>query len=90
MSRLSQFFTKYRIELEEKGIAATPIDEKMMKRFFFDKLDSRQYLISSLDILGDSETVITEFNKSKIENGNRNNTGECYMRVYGVLSAVYI
>jgi hypothetical protein len=83
-------FAKFRRELEEKGDAATPIYEKMMSRFRFDKIDGTRFLLSSLDILGDSEAAITELHESKIENGMTNNHSQMYLRIYGVLSAVYI
>jgi hypothetical protein len=46
--------------------------------------------VSSLDTFGDSHFAITTFQNHKIENGQKFNTGENYLRLYGILSAVYI
>ena len=48
-----------------------------------------QFLTSSLDIIGDSQEAITEFINDNEANCNTN-TGEKYLKIYGVLSAIYI
>ncbi|GLU56114.1 hypothetical protein Dfri01_55750 [Dyadobacter frigoris] len=80
-------FAKFRRDIETNNMH---IDLKMMQRFRFDKEDGRQFLISSLDILGDSESAISEFKKLRDTDHARVNYAEMYLRIYGVLAAVYI
>lgn len=63
---------------------------KAKERFCFDNDNGWSFLTSSLDTIGDSQFAITTFLNCKIENGNKFNTGEHYLRLYGILSAVYI
>ncbi len=63
---------------------------KIKERLCFDRDNGWRFLTSSLDTIGDSQFAITTFLNHKIENGNKFNTGENYLRLYGVLSAVYI
>jgi len=64
--------------------------DKMKELFKFQNSESWSLLTSSLDTLGDSHLAIVSFLNSNIENGNIFNTGERYLRLYGVLSSVYI
>lgn len=63
---------------------------KTKERFRFDSDRGWKFLISSLDTIGDSQFAIVAFLNHKIENINKVNTGENYLRLYGLLSAVYI
>src|SRR5699024_9625263 len=63
---------------------------KIKERLCFDNDNGWIFLISSLDSIGDSQFAITTFQNYKIENGKKFNTGENYLRLYGILSAVYI
>ncbi|WP_147677991.1 hypothetical protein [Algibacter pacificus] len=64
--------------------------DKMKELFKFQDSYSWSFLTSSLDTLGDSHFAIVSFLNSNIENGKNFNTGERYLRLYGVLSSVYI
>ena len=64
--------------------------DKMKELFKFQDSESWSFLTSSLDTLGDSHFAIVSFLNSNIENGKNFNTGERYLRLYGVLSSVYI
>jgi len=64
--------------------------EKVKELLKFENNKSWSFLISSLDTLGDSQFAIVSFLNHKIENHNNFNTGEKYLRLYGVLSAIYI
>jgi len=63
---------------------------KIQELFKFDNPMSWSFLTASLDVIGDSQYAIVSFINEKIGNGNTFNTGERYLRLYGVLSAVYI
>jgi len=63
---------------------------KTKDRFRFDDNRGLKFLNSSLDVIGDAQFAIVSFEDSKIKNGKEFNTGEQYLRIYGVLSAVYI
>jgi hypothetical protein len=63
---------------------------KIKERLCFDNDNGWKFLVSSLDTIGDSQFAITTFQNHKIENGQKFNTGENYLRLYGILSAVYI
>lgn len=63
---------------------------KVKERFRFDNDNGWRFLTSSLDTIGDSQFAIITFINHKIENGESFNTGENYLRLYGLLSAVYI
>ncbi len=65
-------------------------NEKIKELFKFDNSDSWSFLTASLDVIGDSQFAIICFINGKIGNGKTFNTGERYLRLYGVLSAVYI
>jgi hypothetical protein len=64
--------------------------EKIKTRLCFDNKNGWRFLTSCLDTIGDSQFAIITFLNHKIENGKQFNTGESYLRIYGVLSAVYI
>lgn len=64
--------------------------DKMKELFKFENSESWSFLTSSLDTLGDSHFAIVSFLNSNIENGKHFNIGERYLRLYGVLSSVYI
>jgi hypothetical protein len=64
--------------------------EKIKERLCFDNDNGWKFLVSSLDIIGDSQFAITSFQNYKVENGKKFNTGENYLRLYGILSAIYI
>lgn len=59
---------------------------KIKERLCFDNDKGWKFLTSSLDTIGDSHFAISTF----IEKNRNNDTGENYLRIYGVLSAVYI
>jgi len=63
---------------------------KTRERFCFDDDNGWKFLVSALDCVGDSEFAITNFINTKIDNGRSFNTDERYLRLYGILSAVYI
>jgi len=63
---------------------------ELKEKFKFDKAESWKFLTSCLDTVGDSQFAIINFQNNKIENGKEFNTGERYLRLYGLLSAVYI
>lgn len=63
---------------------------KIKERLCFDNDNGWKFLVSSLDTIGDSQFAITTFQNCKLENGEKSNTGENYLRLYGILSAVYI
>ena len=63
---------------------------KIKERLRFDSDNGWKFLTSSLDTIGDSQFAIVTFINHKIENNNKFNTGENYLRLYGLLSAVYI
>jgi hypothetical protein len=63
---------------------------KIKERLCFDNDNGWKFLVSSLDTIGDSQFAITTFQNHKINNGQKFNTGENYLRLYGILSAVYI
>jgi hypothetical protein len=79
-----------KIDFEKLNAEGKLFLTKVKERFCFDNDNSWKFLISSLDAIGDSQFAITTFLNHKIENGNKFNTGENYLRLYGVLSAVYI
>ncbi|MCB0801944.1 MAG: hypothetical protein KDB74_02500 [Flavobacteriales bacterium] len=64
--------------------------DKMKELFKFQSSESWSFLTSSLNTLGDSHFAIVSFLNNNIENGKAFNTGEKYLRLYGVLSSVYI
>lgn len=63
---------------------------KIKERLYFDNDNGWNFLVSSLDTIDDSQFAITTFQNHKIENGQKFNIGENYLRLYGILSAVYI
>ena len=63
---------------------------KTKDRFRFDDIKGWKFLTSSLDAIGDAQYAIVSFMNSEIKNGKTFNTGEQYLRIYGVLSAVYV
>jgi hypothetical protein len=64
--------------------------EKIKTRLGFDHKNGWKFLTSCLDTIGDSQFAIITFFNHKIANDKQFNTGENYLRIYGVLSAVYI
>jgi len=64
--------------------------DKIRELFKFQTNESWSFLTSSLDTLGDSHFAIVSFLNNNIDNGKIFNTGEKYLRLYGVLSSVYI
>lgn len=63
----------------------------MKEIFRFDSEDGWMFLTSSLDVISDTQIAITHFLNNKISNGGIGyNIGERYLRLYGILSAVYI
>lgn len=63
---------------------------KTKERFHFDDVRGWKFLMSCLDTIGDSQFAVTTFVNHKIKNGKDFNIGEQYLRIYGVLSAIYI
>lgn len=64
--------------------------DKIKELFKFDSSECWSFLTSSLDTLGDSTFAITSFLNHKLGNETKFDTGEQYLRLYGVLSSVYI
>ena len=79
-----------RIDYEKLDKEGKSFLTKTKERFRFDSDKGWKFLVSSLDTIGDSQFAITTFINHKIENGKKFNTGENYLRLYGLLSAVYI
>jgi hypothetical protein len=79
-----------RIDFEKLDNEGKSFLTKAKERLCFDSDNGWKFLTSSLDIVGDSQFAITTFLNHKIENGSKFNTGENYLRLYGLLSAVYI
>jgi len=90
-------FIREIIDSSVRGIDFDKLDEsnkmfvdKIKELFLFENDKSWSFLISSLDTLGDSQFSIVSFLNHKIDNKSVFNTGEKYLRLYGVLSAIYI
>ncbi|WP_029035848.1 hypothetical protein [Salinimicrobium xinjiangense] len=64
--------------------------DKAKKRFKFSEEKNWEFLTTSLDTIGDSQFAIVDFLNFGLVNGKSFNTGERYLRLYGVLSANYI
>jgi len=64
--------------------------DKIKELFKFESSNSWSFLTSSLNTLGDSNFAIVSFQNFNIDNGKSLNTGEKYLRLYGVLSSIYI
>jgi len=79
-----------RIDFEKLDKEGKSFLAKAKERLCFDNDKGWKFLTSSLDTIGDSQFAITTFLNHKIENGKKFNTGEKYLRLYGILSAVYI
>lgn len=79
-----------RIDFEKLDNEGKSFLTKVKERLCFDNDKGWKFLTSSLDTLGDSQFAIVTFINHKIENGKKFNTGENYLRLYGLLSAVYI
>ncbi len=80
----------YRIDFDKLNKENKLFLTKIKERFCFDNDNGWKFLVSSLDTIGDSQFAITTFQNHKIKYGKKFNTGENYLRLYGVLSAVYI
>lgn len=63
---------------------------KTKERFCFDNNRGWKFLCACLDTIGDSNFALVEFQNYRIENKRKINTGENYLRIYGVLNAVQI
>lgn len=64
---------------------------KAKERFCFDSEDGWKFLTSCLDTIGDSHFAIVYFKNARFDAKEDTVTGgEHYLRLYGVLSAVYI
>ena len=90
-------FIREIIESTKRGINFDKLEEsnkmfvdKIKELFKFENSKSWSFLIASLDTLGDSQFSIISFLNHKIDNESEFNTGEKYLRLYGVLSAIYI
>lgn len=79
-----------RVDFDKLNIEGKSFLTKIKERLCFDNDNGWKFLVSSLDTIGDSQFAITTFLNHKIENGQKFNTGENYLRLYGILSAVYI
>ena len=79
-----------RIDFEKLDKEGKSFLTKAKERLCFDSDKGWKFLTSSLDTIGDSQFAIVTFINHKIENGKKFNTGENYLRLYGVFSAVYI
>ncbi len=79
-----------RIDFEKLNNEDKSFLTKIKERLCFDNDNGWKFLVSSLDIIGDSQFAITTFQNHKIGNGEKFDKGENYLRLYGVLSAVYI
>jgi len=63
---------------------------KARERFCFDDDKGWKFLTSCLDVIGDSQFAIVAFLNRKNENGRLFITGEHYLIIYGIVTAVYI
>jgi len=79
-----------RIDWEKLESQQKMFVDKMKELFKLQNCHSWSFLTSSLDTLGDSHFAIVSFLNNNISNGKSFNTGEHYLRLYGVLSSVYI
>lgn len=79
-----------KIEYEKLNKERKSFLDKTMERFRFDSKRGWKFLTTCLDTLGDSNFAIVAFQNGRIENGEKFNTGENYLQIYGVLSAVQI
>lgn len=79
-----------RVDFDKLDKTGQSFLSKMDKIFKFGDERGWKFLTSSLDVLGDSQFAITNFSYNKIENKRQFNTGERYLRIYGVLGAIYI
>jgi len=79
-----------RIDFEKLNNENKSFLTKIKERLCFENDNGWKFLVSSLDTIGDSQFAITTFQNYKIDNGQKFNTGENYLRLYGVLGAVYI
>lgn len=77
-----------RIDFEKLSDENKSFRTKIKERLCFDNDNGWRFLMSALDTIGDSQFAITTFQNHKIENEQKFNTGENYLRLYGVLSAV--
>jgi len=80
-----------RLDFEKLESQGKPFLSKAKERFCFDSDKGWKFLTSCLDTIGDSHFAIVYFMNAKIDSiGNTMTGGEQYLRLYGVLSAVYI
>ncbi|MEO9952763.1 hypothetical protein [Nonlabens sp.] len=63
--------------------------EILKKNLKFENIDDHLRLRACIDLIEDSQNAITEFNKKGLI-PNPENQGEMYLRLYGVLNAVYL
>lgn len=90
------FLTQYNSLLRDiiNSIAA-PIEgdflTKALKRFKFENIDGWAFLTASLDLIQDTEDAKQNFHEFGLSGPTRyDNLGEKYLRLYGILNAVYL
>lgn len=74
-------------KLEEKG---DMFADKIQSLFKTENSMSWSFYCSSLDAVGDSTMAIVSFQNYRFKRGNEVTGGEQYLRLYGLLNAVYI
>ena len=82
--------SKRNIDLDKLELQRKLFTTATKEKFKFDKSESWKFLTSCLDTIGDSQFAIIHFQNGKLENHKEFNTGERYLILYGLLSAVYI
>ncbi|MDA3882189.1 MAG: hypothetical protein PF481_02790 [Bacteroidales bacterium] len=79
-----------KINKEKLSINGVSFLTKIKERLGFDDENGWKFLTTSLDTIGDSLFAIETFINNKVDNTKTNITAENYLRLYGLLSAVYI
>ena len=75
-------------KLHERGIT---FRQKMQESFRFNSEREWKFLMSSLDVLGDTQMAIVHFQNGQFDSNKIEvDEAEVYLNVYGVLSAIYI
>lgn len=79
-----------KIDFDQLSLKGISFRYKIKERLRLDSEDGWSFLISSLDVIGDSQIAIIEFLNNRKINNDAVNSGDKYLRIYGVLSAIYI
>jgi len=79
-----------KIDFQKLEATNKSFKNKMNDRLKYEKDDNWSLFTSSLDIIGDSMLAIFSFCNSNLEDEPDHKSGLKYLKLYGVLSAVYI